>query len=342
MRAVVLHGPGDMRLERLPPPEVGPGMVPVAVEVVGICGSDLHYYREGRIGRAQVVARPFVPGHEIAGRVMEDVPGTGLRAGTLVAVEPNHPCGRCRQCRTGRTNLCPEARFLGAPPVQGGLAETVVVAPDQLLPVPEDFGAERAALLEPLAVCMHAARMAAPQWYESAAVLGCGPIGLMLLQLLRLAGCHPLFAVDPVVGRSEAALLFGADLPALEPATVLDATGGEGVDLVVEATNSPDGLEHACRLARRGGRVVVVGIPDGGAYRLEAAIARGRELDIRFSRRSTVELAEALRLLRSGRIDLDPLVTHRIGLDYVPDTFARLARDPDGMLKVLVHVGKGA
>lgn len=341
MRAVVLHGPGDMRLERLPPPVIEPGMVPLAVQVVGICGSDLHYYREGRIGSAQEVVGPFIPGHEIAGRLLDDLPELGLRAGTLVAVEPNQPCGRCRPCRSGRANLCPNARFLGAPPVQGGLAETIAVAPTQLLPVPEEFGAERAALLEPLAVCMHAARIAAPQWHEGAAVLGCGPIGLILVRLLSLAGCHPIFAVDPVAGRSEAALLFGADLPALEPATVLDATGGEGVDLVIEASNSPDALEQACTLARPGGRVIVVGIPDGGSYRLEAALPRMRELEIRFSRRSRVELAEAFELLRSGRIDLDPLVTHRIGLDYVPDTFARLARNPDGMLKVLVHVGKG-
>lgn len=341
MRAVMLRGPGDMRVDRVAPPQPEPGLVAIQVEVVGICGSDLRYYKEARIGDAQLSDVPFVLGHEIAGRLLEPVPERALEAGTLVAIEPNLPCGRCRQCREGRTNLCPEARFLGVPPVSGGLAEILLVTPEQLQPVPEEIGADRAALLEPLAVGMHAIRLAAPQWYESAAVLGCGPIGLILVQLLRLAGCHPLFAVDPVASRSEAALLFGADLPALDPETVLDATGREGVDLVVEATNSPLALEQACRLARRGGRVVMVGIPDGGRYELDAATARGRELDIRFARRSRCTLADALALLRSGRIDLDPLVTHRVGLDYVPDIFARLARDRAGLLKVLVQVGAG-
>lgn len=340
MRAVLLRGPGDLRLETVPPPSPEPGRVLVAVQVVGICGSDLHYYREGRIGESQVVREPFVLGHEIAARTLDEVPGRGIEAGRLVAVEPNLPCGRCRPCRRGLPNLCTDTRFLGVPPEPGGLAELLAVAPEQLHPVPEDTGTEAAAMLEPLAVCMHAARLARPQWYESAAVLGCGPIGLLLLQLLKLAGCHPLFAVDPVPSRSEASVLFGADLPAPDIDTVLDATGGHGVDLVLEATNSPRALEQACRLAARGGRVVVVGIPDGGRYELEAGPPRARELEIRFSRRSRVELDEALALARSGRVNLDGLVTHRVGLDYVPDMFARLAGDPDGVLKVLVHVGQ--
>lgn len=341
MRAVLLYGPGDMRVARVAAPAPQPGTVPVGVEVVGICGSDMHVYRAGRLGSAEISREPFVLGHEVAGRLLVPVPERELDAGALVAIEPQLSCGHCRLCRNGRSHLCGHARCLGVPPMAGGLAEILLVDPRQLQPVPESLGAERAALLEPLTMAMHIVDLAAPRWDESAAVLGCGPIGLLVLQLLRLAGCHPLFAIDPVGSRAEAALLFGADLPAADPETVLDATGREGVDLVVEATDSPLALAHAASLARRGGRVVMAGIPDGGRYEVDSDSVRSRELALRFVGRSPRRLADALDLLRSGRLELDPLVSHRVDLDYVPDIFARLARDRSGILKVLVHVGAG-
>ena len=336
MRAVFIHAPFDVRLGDLPSPNAGPGLVLVDVEAVGLCGSDLHYYKEGAIGAAQTIAAPFVPGHEVAGRVRDAVPERGIAAGSLVVIDPARPCGQCEWCHSARANLCPRTVMLGAPPNHGGLTATVAVAPGQLHPVPDGFSAVTAALLEPLGVCIHAVDLARPQWFETVAVLGAGPIGLGILQLLRTAGVAAPLVVEPVGYRRDAALRLGAAAAMGSIEELVEATDGRGADLVIEATNSPGGFADAAEAAVIGGRVVVVGIPDGNRYAFEAAVPRRKQLQITFSRRMGEVLPRAIRLVAEGRLDPAAWVSHEVGLAQVPEAFAKLAAYRDGALKVVV------
>ncbi len=342
MRAVFIHAPFDVRLGDLPAPNAGPGLVLVDVEAVGLCGSDLHYYKEGAIGAAQTISAPFVPGHEVAGRVRDAVPERGIGAGTRVVIEPARPCGVCEWCHRAQGNLCPDTLMLGAPPNHGGLTATVAVAPGQLFAVPDGFSASTTALLEPLGVCIHAVDLARPQWFETVALIGAGPIGLGILQLLKVAGIAGPLVVEPVAYRRDAALRLGAAAVFATVAELLAATGGRGADLVIEATNSPAGFAHGTEAAAIGGRLVVVGIPDGNAYAFEAATARRKQLRVVFSRRMGDVLPRAIRLVAEGRIDLEAWISHRIGLERVPDAFAMLAAYGDGALKVVVEPGAGS
>jgi L-iditol 2-dehydrogenase len=337
MRAAFIHGPYDMRLGELPAPQPAAGAVLVDIAAVGICGSDVHYFKEGGIGKAAQIRAPFVPGHELAGRLVEPLPEKGLEGGALVAVDPALPCGRCEWCHRGHPNLCPHVVFTGAPPHHGAMTERLATTAAQIVPLPEGLDAEQAAMLEPLGVCIHALDLARPQYWESVAVLGCGPIGLGLLDLCRLAGVAQLYAIDPVRHRRETATRFGAAAIADRHAAIADWTGGRGVDLVIEATNSPDGLQHAAEAARIGGRLVIVGIPDGDRYELEAALARRKGLTIRFSRRMGDVYPRAVRLAAERRVDLAGLITHRIGLDGIPDAFGMLASCQDDVIKVIVR-----
>lgn len=336
MRAAFIHGPYDVRLGELPE-RPAPGQILVEVAAVGICGSDLHYFKEGGIGAAAQIREPFVPGHEIAARLLEPLPEQGLAAGTLVAIDPARPCRRCEWCHRGHPNLCPRVVFTGAPPHHGAMAQRLATTPEQVVPLPPGFTPDQVAMLEPLGVCIHALDLARPQYWESVAVLGCGPIGLGIVDLCRLAGVAELYAIDPVAHRRDAAPRFGARAVADRVEALADWTGGRGVDLVIEATNAPDGFQHAAEAVRIGGRVVLVGIPDGDSYRLEAALARRKGLTVRFSRRMGEVYPRAIRLARERRVDLDGLITHHVGLDGIPDAFAMLAGCQDAVIKVMVR-----
>jgi L-iditol 2-dehydrogenase len=203
--------------------------------------------------------------------------------------------------------------------------------------VPGDFSAATTALLEPFGVCIHALDLARPQWFETVAILGAGPIGIGILQLLRVAGIALPLVVEPVAYRRDAALRLGAGAVFDSVEALLAATEGRGADLVLEATNNPDGFAHAAHAASIGGRLVVVGIPDGNAYAFEAATARRKQLQVTFSRRMGDVLPRAIRLVAEGRIDLEAWISHRVGLADVPEAFAMLAAYRDGALKVVVE-----
>ena len=243
--AARIHGAGDLRVGPYAPAPAKPGEVDVDVAAVGICGSDLHYYKDGGIGGA-VIATPFVPGHEFSARLTRDVESRGLRRGQLVAVDPATPCHRCEWCRAGHHNLCPNVVFLGAPPHDGALTPRLAVPEASLIPLPDGMTAEEGAMLEPLGVCIHAMDLARPAVWDSVAVVGCGPIGLGILQLLVLAGCREIVAVDPQAHRVAFAREIGA------------TAGGDSTDAIRDATSRSRlrrrhrGDEFAGRLRGRG------------------------------------------------------------------------------------------
>ena len=343
MRAARLHGPGDVRVERLPRPAADGDEVLLTVRSVGICGSDLHLFYEGTTGGdGEHDDLPFVPGHEIAAAVSEESAERLDRApGALVAVDPARPCGACEWCRRGDPNLCPHVRFKGAAPHPGGLAEWLVARPEEVVPVPPAFTADEAALLEPLGVAIHAVDLAELRPMETVAVLGAGPIGLLLAQVARRAGAGRVYIVDPLAYRTEAAtqLPGAADAAAATHDAVMEWTDGRGADVVLEATNAPVGIQHATEAAAIGGRVVLVGIPEGDAYDLTAAQARRKELTVKFSRRMKRVYPRAIEMVERGAVDLASLVTHRFALEETPEALAQGARYDDGVVKAVVAPG---
>jgi len=313
-----------------------PGETLLDVAAVGLCGSDLHYYKDGGIGSAQIKA-PFVPGHEFGGWLTEDVEELGLRRGALVAVDPNKACGHCAYCHSGHPNLCPNVEFIGAPPFDGAMTKRIWVPRSQIVALPEHFSPLDAVMLEPLGVAIHAVDLAKPRLLERVALLGCGPIGLLILQVLKAAGAGEVFAVDPLEHRRAMAQRLGADRAGASLADIQDWTDGEGAPLAIEATNSPLGFRDAVLAARIGGRVVLVGIPDGDTYTLPAADARRRGLKIKFSRRMGEVYPRAIQLVQAGKVDVAALVTHRVDLEGGAEAFRAHAADKPGVIKTLIY-----
>lgn len=335
-KAVFLHGREDARVAPFNLRQGAPGELLLDVAAVGLCGSDMHYFKDGGIGAA-VITSPFVPGHEFGGFLCEADAELGLEAGALVAVDPNKACGHCAWCHEGHFNLCPNVEFIGAPPFDGAMTQRIWVTRSQVVPLPADFDALHAVMLEPLGVAIHAVDLAKPGLLERVALLGGGPIGLLILQVLKVAGAGEVFLVDPLQHRREAASRMGADRVFARLDELVQATRGEGCPLVLEATNSPDGFRDAVRAARIGGRIVLVGIPDGDTYTMPAAEARRRGLKIKFARRMGEVYPRAIALVAAGKVDVASVVSHRVGLDETPGVFRALADNAPGYIKVLIY-----
>lgn len=337
IEAVRLHGPGDLRVETVPRATTDDREVRLRMRSVGICGSDLLHYREGSTdGREHV--EPVVLGHEIAAEVRPDgADRLSLEPGTTVAVDPARPCQRCEWCRHGHQNLCPNVRFMGLPGHRGGLAEEVVVPLHSVVPVPDTLSPDEAALLEPLGVAIHAVDLAEIRPMDTVAILGAGPIGLLLLQVVRAAGAGPCFVVDPLAYRADVASDLGADLTADTHRAIGEWTDGRGTDVVIEATNSPDAFDQAVASVRIGGRIVLVGIPSGDEYGLTASRARRKGLTVKWSRRMGDVYPRAIQMIDSGHVDLSRLVTHRVPLQEAAGAVNLQSHYDDDIIKAVVY-----
>ncbi len=334
-QAVFLRGARDVRVGPYNLREGQSDETLIDVAVVGICGSDLHYYKDGGIGSAKVSQR-FIPGHEFGGWLTEDIPELGLARGTLVAVDPNDSCGTCEWCRAGHGNLCPNVKFIGAPPYDGAMATQIWVPRKQLVPLPATMTPLEAAMLEPLGVAIHAVDLAKPRLLEPVALLGAGAIGLLILQLLKIAGADSVDVIEPREDRRKVALGLGATRVHASAAEFVAGEGKGGRPLVVEATNSPLAFQDAVTAARIGGRVVLTGIPDGDVYTLPAANARRYGLSVKFVRRMGDDYPRGVALIASGRIDVKTIVTHEAPLAQAPALFEGLAEGRPGYLKAVL------
>jgi L-iditol 2-dehydrogenase len=319
-----LYGAGDVRVGDEPEPVPGPGETLVDVAAVGLCGSDLHWYGEGGIGDA-ALSRPLVIGHEFAG-----VARGGPLDGRLVAVDPAIPCGRCELCLAGWRNLCPAVRFAGHGETDGGLRERVAWPTELLHPVPSGLSAVDAALLEPLGVALHAHDLADLRYGASVAVIGCGPIGLLLVQLLR-PSAGLLVADDLLPHRLAAAVRSGAS-------RLGETDVGLGVDVVFEVAGTGSAVAAAIEAVRPGGRVVLAGIPDDDRTVFSAGQARRKGLTIVLVRRMNDAYPRALRTAERGAVDLAAVVTDHFGLDSTPQALAAAAERAG--LKTVIDVGK--
>ena len=320
-----LYGAGDLRLGDEPLPDVPAEHSLVRVTAVGLCGSDLHWYAEGGIGDARV-EHPLVLGHEFAG-VVEG----GPRHGERVAVDPAIPCERCASCRAGHHNLCPHVRFAGSGAQDGALAEVVAWPTELLQPLPDELSDVDGAMLEPLGVAIHAVDLGHVRLGATVGVFGCGPIGLLLIQVARAAGAARVVATDPLPHRVAAARRWGAD-DAVGPE---DAGGLGDVDVAFEVAGRNDAVDAAIAAARPGARIVLVGIPDDDRTTFSASVARRKGLTIVLVRRMKDVYPRAIALVRQGRVDVGGLVTARYPLGGVDEAF-RVAAAREG-LKVVVE-----
>lgn len=325
MRAAVLHGPRDLRIQPFAAPAVTADDILVRVSAAGLCGTDYRIWSGDR-----AVAYPRVMGHEFLGRVEAVGPRvTRARPGDRVVIEPNYSCGRCPLCLEGNRNLCLSRTAIGID-VDGGFAELARVPERCAWPVPAALADEDVLLCEPLAVVVRAVGRGAPRPGESAAVVGAGTLGLLAIQVLSARGARVL-ALGRTPRRFVLALELGAEATAVVGEGDLAGvarrfSGREGVDLVVETAGTAEAVAHALALVRPGGRVVLTGLPHEPTPVAFFSVVRG-EVTIVGSMIYRDEFPDALALLQRGQVRTRPLITHRYGLEAIDEAFAA-HRDP--------------
>ena len=335
MKSLRLHGINDLRLhdEPIPTPEFDEALLRVGA--VGICGSDIHWHTDGGTGEEGISA-PFVLGHEFGG-VVEGGSLDGLR----VAVDPAVPCDTCEYCLDGKPNLCPDHYFAGHAPHDGALREYMTWPMKTMVPVSDRFSDEDIAVLEPLGVAIHTVDLGHIKPGMTVGVYGCGPIGLLTIQIARAAGASEIIATDVLSHRVEAAKEMGADRVFLasptgdERAKILSATHKDGVDVALEIAGENAAVETAIETAKPGGRVVLCGIPTVNEISFNAASARRKGLSIMMVRRMKHVYARAIKMVESGQVDLRSIVSHRFPLENATEAFY-LAQKREG-LKIIIN-----
>ena len=341
MKAAVLHGIGDVRIERRPVPRPKTGEALIRVRAVGVCGSEIHYYREGRIGDA-VVKKPIVPGHEFAGEIAALGRGVkGLKVGQRVAVEPGAPCWECEPCRQGNYHTCRSMIFCGKPPDDGAYQEYVAWPGRLCFAIPRNVSFADGAMIEPAAVGFQAVKVAPVQLGDTVLVIGCGSIGLVTIQAAVLSGAGRVIATDILDYRLKVAKQVGADV-VLNPKrvdvvkTVVELTNGRGVDVAYEAFGSEETFQQAIDASRPGGRVGLIGIPADDAQALNLHDARHKETHIQMVRRFVHLYPRVIEMLARRRLSLKYLVTHRFRLERVEEAFQLVQGYGDGVIKALI------
>lgn len=343
MRVAVMNGKQDVSIELRPVPVPGAGEVLIRIQTVGVCGSDLHYYAEGKIGDIPVQT-PFVLGHEIAGTIVALGEGVqGLQTGDLVAVEPGIPCGTCEMCRSGQYNLCPEMRFLATPPYDGAFSEYLAYPAKWVFRLPEGMTATQGALIEPLAVGMHAAQLAEASLGQSAFIFGCGCIGLVTLLALRSRGVSEIYMCDVIERRMEKAMELGAtavfDSRKCDVAQeILRLTDGRGVDCVFEMTGNHNALMQTVDVACKGGVIVLVGLGPQSVMPFNFEKLIWNQVQIRPCFRYKNIYPKAIRAISSGMIHVVDIVSDRVRLEEVPEALKYHLAHKSDIIKMIVEM----
>jgi L-iditol 2-dehydrogenase len=339
MKAAELVGIREFRIVDQELPDPGPGQVQVRVAAVGICGSDMHNYTEGGIGDSPC-KYPMVLGHEPSGVELKTGAGvTGLSAGDPFALEPAIACGHCEMCRAGRGNLCDNMRFMSSGGIPGFFRERVNLPAHNLIPVPKHVGLREATLIEPIAVALHSLTFASIKPGETAVVFGTGPIGLLTIAALKLAGAGRVWAVEPVAHRREMAKTMGADvvLDAGDPvATILHDTGRRGVDVAFDCAAGEDTVNQCIGALAKTGRLVYTAIPAAVHVPFHAPGLRKKEITFFNVYRSNHQTEQARDILADHIGLFAPLVTHARPLDQIQQAFDLVTSYEDGVGKMLV------
>ncbi|ASA23270.1 NAD(P)-dependent alcohol dehydrogenase [Paenibacillus donghaensis] len=342
MRAAVMPKPGSIEIRELPVPQVGDHEVLVKIMAVGVCGSDLHYYEHGRVGRF-IVEQPIILGHECAGLIVaigDKV--TQASIGDRVAVEPGVTCGHCRACKAGRYNLCPDVQFLATPPVDGAFVQYLAIREDMVFRIPDHLSYEEAALNEPFSVGIHAAKRTRLQAGETVAIMGMGPVGLMAVAAAKSYGAARIMVTDLEEVRLQAAMRLGAthavnirNEDALE--AIRQWTDGAGVDVAWETAGSPQALQSALYSLRRGGRLAIIGLPAQDQIPLDVPFIADSEIDIYGIFRYANTYSKGVEFLASENVDSSVLITDRYPLAETREALERAIHNKSGSLKVIVY-----
>jgi L-idonate 5-dehydrogenase len=342
MEALVIHAPGDLRVEEVATPELGPGQLQVRVRCGGICGSDLHYYQHGGFGTIRI-KEPMVLGHEVAGVIEAVGDGAGgFAAGERVAISPSRPCGLCRYCQQGLQNHCLDMRYYGSamrtPHVQGAFRQQIVVEHWQAHRLADTVSDGEGSMAEPLSVALHAVRRAGPLLGKSVLVTGCGPIGALAIIAARRAGATHIVATDVGAHTLGKALKVGADEVvnvAEEPDGLARFAKDKGsFDVLFEASGNQRALVGAFDALRPRGIIVQLGL--GGEMQLPINTIVAKEFDLRGAFRFHEEFAVAVELLNKGLVDVKPLISATLSYRDSARAFA-LAADRSQAMKVLLN-----
>jgi L-iditol 2-dehydrogenase len=340
-RVAELCGLRQFRLVDAALPDPGPGEVQVRIDAVGICGSDLHSYADGGVGDTPC-QYPMVLGHEPAGVVVRTGTGvTGWNAGDRAAFEPAIYCYHCEFCRSGHHNVCANIRFMSMPADPGFFRDYANIPAGNLIAIPPGMSAPEATIIEPLAVVLHSMRFVALRPMETAAVFGAGPIGLMTVACLKLAGAGRVWSVEPAAARRELARQAGADA-VLDPAAIdpsreiLRETGARGVDVAIDCAAIGGSTNHCLRAVRNAGRVVVTGIAVEKEVPLEFSPIRRKELVIYTVRRSNHETEAAREMLAANLPRFAAMITHTRPLDRIAEAFHQVEHRADGVGKLVI------
>lgn len=305
MRALVIESPGVARVKEVPTPAPGPGEVLIRVEACGICGTDVHIFRGEYMGDY-----PLVPGHELAGEIV--ALGEGIRrfqVGDRVAVEPNIACGNCKACLNNRQNFCENWQAIGVT-LPGSMAE-YVVAPEPAVFAIGALSFEEGAFMEPLSCVVHGVERAGIRLGDNVAILGAGPIGLLMVQTVRLQGAASISVLERRAARRELAARLGAS----QCAATLEELTPDAYDVVIDATGVPEVMSHTLSLVRKGGSILLFGVPPRGTHLVLDAFAvfeKGIRLSSSFT--SVRNSYQAVGLLSAGLVQVGDLISHRLPL----------------------------
>ena len=344
MKAVMLTGLRQMELRDIDPPGIRrDDEVLLKLALVGVCGSDVHYYTTGRIG-SQVVEYPFIVGHECSATVVQTGPAVDrVRVSDRVAVDPAMVCHHCDQCRQGRENTCRNLRFLGCPGQAGGcLCEYIVMPQDCLYPLNDNMTMEQAVLSEPLAIGVYALRQVRLSPNSSVAILGSGPIGLSALAAARAQSVHKIFNTDLIDARLALAKKAGAAWTGnpqrqdVVPAILHHQP--EGMDAVFECAGKQETLDQSLELLKPAGKLLLIGIPQLQRISFVIDQMRRKEITLINVRRQNHCVQPTLDLIASGQVNVDFMITHRFKLHQTQQAFELVRQYQDGVVKALIEL----
>jgi L-iditol 2-dehydrogenase len=334
-RAAVMYGTHDVRVEDKPVPEPGAKEVLVEIKAVGVCGSDVHYYEEGRIG-SFVVEEPLILGHESMGTVVAmGEEATKHEIGERVALEPGVPDGTCRECRAGRYNLCPNVRFFATPPIDGAFTNYVTIHEDFAFTLPDRLSDNAGALMEPLSVGIWSCRKADIEAGDHVLVTGAGPIGLLAMQVALAQGATEVTITDVAPERLQIAQKTGATRTINVAEEPLADTGLE-VDALIECSGNERALNDGIRCMRPAGTAVVVGMGPGEESSIPLALIQNKEIWLTGTFRYANTYPAAIELAATGKVDLDAIVTGYYGLDDTEEALQASRKDPGNVKPMVV------
>lgn len=345
MKQVVLTGIKKMAMTEIPNPSIiNPNDVKIKMSTIGVCGSDIHYYAEGKIG-SQVVEYPFPVGHECSG-IIEEVGETvtNVKVGDLVVVDPSVHCGHCDQCLAGRPHTCRNNRFLGCPgQLDGCLAEYIVMPDFTCFPVTGKLNPVQAALIEPLTIGVYSVKLAQIQMKDvSVGIFGAGPIGLSILFKLLADGVEDITMIEPLDYRLIRANEIGARYlvnPGFDNVEEIVKNKHELLlDVAFEASGEQDAVTNAVKILKPGGKLVLVGIPPSAQYTFDMDLMRRKELTVINVRRQNHCVEEAIELVVSGKIDVEKMVTHHFSLEETEKAFEIVEGYKDGAIKAMINL----